>query len=113
MLHRPAVIVVLALLGVVCAAGITYAAGTLVSQPIGLEREREDIGRALAPAAASGRGAARTERSRTTTERTGTTTPRSEDRGDDAVEPRGDGAAPVITDGEGEEREVEADRDDD
>ncbi len=41
--------VLLALLGVALAAGITYAASTVVSTPIGLSSESTDVGQSLAP----------------------------------------------------------------
>jgi hypothetical protein len=43
-------IVFLALLGLVVAAAVTYAASTLVSQPIGLTSEPATLGEGLAPA---------------------------------------------------------------
>lgn len=42
-------VVVVALLGLVLAAAITYAASTLVSQPIGLTSEPATLGEGLAP----------------------------------------------------------------
>lgn len=44
-------IVVVALLGLVLAAAITYTASTLVSQPIGLTSEPATLGEGLAPSA--------------------------------------------------------------
>lgn len=44
-------VVVIALLGLVLAAAITYAASTLVSQPIGLTSEPATLGKGLAPSA--------------------------------------------------------------
>ena len=51
--------VLLAVLGLCVAAGITYAASSLVSQPIGLSDQPRDLGASLAPA--------RTARPRATT----------------------------------------------
>ena len=42
--------VLLAILGLCVAAGITYAASSLVSQPIGLSEQPRDLGASLAPA---------------------------------------------------------------
>ena len=42
--------IALAIVGLVLAAGITYLANTLVSQPIGLSSEPATLGRSLAPA---------------------------------------------------------------
>lgn len=47
------VVVVVALLGLVLAASIAYAASRLVSQPIGLTSEPADVGESLAPLPAS------------------------------------------------------------
>lgn len=57
-------VVALALVGLALAAGVTYLASTLVSQPIGLTSEPATVGDSLAPGAPPV----------TTTTRTGTTT---------------------------------------
>lgn len=64
---RKVVIVLVAAVGVALAAGLTHAASTLVSQPIGLEGERESIGDALAPATTAAGTATTTAPDRTTT----------------------------------------------
>ena len=48
-LPRLTATILVALLGLAFAAGITYAASRLVSQPIGLSSEPQRIGNALAP----------------------------------------------------------------
>jgi hypothetical protein len=68
-----------ALLGLAVAAGITYAASRLVSQPIGLSSEPQRIGDSLGPPAAqttttSPRTTTTTSPRTTTSERTTTTT---------------------------------------
>ena len=78
--HRAGVIA-LALVGLALTAGITYAASTLVSQPIGLTSEPATVGDSLAPAAprpvmTSPAGPA--GQSTTTTVTTTVTTPQSQ-----------------------------------
>jgi len=48
-LSRVTAVVLLALLGLVLAAAVTYAASTIVSHPIGLAAEPTDIGESLGP----------------------------------------------------------------
>jgi hypothetical protein len=48
-LSRVAAVVLVALFGLVLAAAVTYAASTIVSQPIGLASEPADIGESLGP----------------------------------------------------------------
>lgn len=51
--RRPVGVVVFAVIGLLLAAGVTYAASTLVSQPIGLTSEPVTAGDALAPTSAT------------------------------------------------------------
>lgn len=68
--------VLLALLGVALAAGITYAASTVVSTPIGLSSESTDIGQSLAPRTIPVKPKhSATDTTTTTTVTTTTTTP--------------------------------------
>lgn len=50
--RRTAGLVAVALIGLVLAAGVTYAASHLVSQPIGLRGQPGDLGVELAPSSA-------------------------------------------------------------
>ena len=52
-LSRMTAVALLALLGVVCAAGITYAASRLVRQPIGLSAEPRELSTSLAAPSAT------------------------------------------------------------
>lgn len=67
-------VVVIALLGLVLAAAITYAASTLVSQPIGLTSEPATLGKGLAPNASGSTPPPRTVTVTTTTPPTTTPT---------------------------------------
>ncbi len=91
----PVGVIALALIGLVLVAGVTYAASTLVSQPIGLTSEPLSAGETLAPTASTTTSTtatttATTPRTVTTTvttpvppPATGTTTTSSSDDGDD------------------------------
>ncbi len=89
---RRSLVMLLAVAGLALAAGVTYAAGRLVSQPIGLTGEPATLGESLAPDASSRTTTATTPRSDdgtsgTSTERTtpddshGTTTKHDDDHG--------------------------------
>ena len=74
-LSRVTFAVLVALLGLSCAAGITYAASRLVSQPIGLSSEPRDLSRSLTPLTTPARTpAAHTPRRHTATTTAPTTT---------------------------------------
>lgn len=76
---RVTLVILVALLGVACAAGITYAGSRLVSQPIGLSSEPRDLSRSLTPLVPAKRATpattTTTKRTRTTPKATSTTPP--------------------------------------
>ena len=75
----PVGVIVLALVGLVLAAGVTYAASTLVSQPIGLTSEPATAGDSLAPATHVGDDHVDARRRPTATRPSPTTTPTTDD----------------------------------
>ena len=73
---RRAGVIALALVGLALTAGISYAASTLVSQPIGLTSEPATVGESLAPGApATAPATTTTTAPATTTVTTTVTTP--------------------------------------
>ncbi len=74
-LSRVTAVVLLALLGLVLAAAVTYAASTIVSHPIGLAAEPTDIGESLGPPQATQPNTVQTTVTRTTTVQTPAPTP--------------------------------------
>jgi len=66
-LSRVTAVVLLALLGLVLAAAVTYAASTIVSHPIGLAAEPTDIGESLGPPQVTRPTTVQTTVTRTTT----------------------------------------------
>lgn len=108
---RRALVVLLALLGIVCAVAVTWATSQIVSQRIGLSSEPVTAGLRLMPARRGSGEPASTSTSRTTTSTTTvTTTTTTPSTAPPSTAPPSTEAQPAPTPGATGERAGEGDR---